>query len=112
MLCLMCGQATFAADVTMPKQSATMSEPDTANISKGHHPWTLEDARQHAHAYADKLDKMTPEEWDKMLKEREALLKKWRTMTPKERDPSKGAQSQEPYPAMIESHEHVMAGHR
>ncbi len=53
--------------------------------NKTQHIWTLDEARKHAHEYADRLDKMTPQEWGEMRKKRQESLEKWRRMTPQER---------------------------
>lgn len=53
--------------------------------SSQYHAYTLEEARKNAHAYTDKLDKMTPEEWDDMQKKRAERMKQWENMTPEQR---------------------------
>jgi hypothetical protein len=50
-----------------------------------HHARTLEEARKHAHEYADKLDKMTESEWNEKQQKRHAWREKWKTMTPEEK---------------------------
>lgn len=47
---------------------------------------TLEKAREHAHKRAEKLDKMTPEEWDAHKKKVMERREKWKSMTPDQRE--------------------------
>lgn len=47
---------------------------------------TLEQAREHAHKHAEKLDKMTPQEWDEHKKKVMERHEKWKAMTPEERE--------------------------
>lgn len=47
---------------------------------------TLEQARERAHKHAEKLDKMTPEEWEQKKKQRMERREKWKKMTPEERE--------------------------
>ena len=81
-------QTIRAADVAAPNTTVDMSDSGKIKkaFSKEHHPWTLDDARRHAHEYADKLDKMTPQEWADMQKRRQGLIRKWAGMTPEERN--------------------------
>ena len=75
------GQAVYGADAGQPKPAGAVpadSAPEAAGV-KEHHPWTLEEARKHARDYSAKLDKMTPEEWDAMLKKREARMQQLRS---------------------------------
>lgn len=74
---LCAGQIVSAADQVAPNASGR----GTAEVPNGseHHPWTLEEARKHAHDYADNLDKMTPGEWDAMLEKRRQSMEKWKS---------------------------------
>ncbi len=45
------------------------------------HDWTLEEARKHAHERAEKLDKMTPQEWAEHQKRRHEWRDHWKSMT-------------------------------
>jgi hypothetical protein len=75
----------FAAD------DAAKDKP-AAPIENQHKEWTLEDARKHAHEYADKLDKMTPEQWAEHQKKRHEWRDKWHQMTPEEKEAFKKKQ--------------------
>ena len=48
--------------------------------------WTLQEARQHAHEHADKLDKMTEEEWSEKQKKRREHFEKMDKMSPQEKE--------------------------
>lgn len=82
----------FAADPSSPPASGGSTETaapasDTDGGHKGHHKeWTLEEARKHAHERADKLDKMTPDEWAAHQKKRKEGHEKWKSMTPEQRE--------------------------
>lgn len=55
---------------------------------KDHVPYdqlTLEKAREHAHQWADKLDKMTPEEWETHKKRAMEMREKWKNISPEQR---------------------------
>lgn len=60
--------------------------PAAAGEMGKHHQWTLEEARKHAHEWADKLDKMTPDEWAEHEKKRGEFFEKWNKMTPEEKE--------------------------
>jgi hypothetical protein len=71
-------QFSYAGDQTPAADGdSTQTRKIEMNGAKEHHPWTLEDARRHAHEYADRLDKMTPEEWNAMLEKRKERMKQW-----------------------------------
>ena len=48
--------------------------------------WTLQEARQKAHEHADKLDKMTEEQWAEHQKKRKEFMEKWHNMTPEQKE--------------------------
>jgi hypothetical protein len=83
--------AAMAALLLLSVQTSTAASPEThpsgavpaAGVShtsgkSEYHAWTLEEARTNAHDYANRLDKMTPAEWDSIQKKRGAALKQWR----------------------------------
>lgn len=72
--------ATRTPAGTVPSLGATARP-----VHKTPHTYTLDEARKSAHEYAAKLDKMTPQEWDEMLKRRQEAFEKWKLMTPQER---------------------------
>jgi hypothetical protein len=85
----------FAADKTPEKGDSanTKTEHSTAGDYAGGKDWTLDEARKRAHENvqssqerADKLDKMTEDEWKEHLKKRHAFMAKWEKMTPEERE--------------------------
>lgn len=54
-----------------------------------HKPKTLEEARAAARKKLEKLDKMTPQEWEAKQKKRAERRQKWQSMTPEEREKHK-----------------------
>jgi DNA polymerase III alpha subunit len=71
----------FAEDITAPAPA----------MEGKHHEVTLEQARERAHKHADKLDKMTPEEYAAQKEKRREHREKWKHMTPEERTAAKKA---------------------
>jgi hypothetical protein len=81
--------ATHIACAVEPEAHSSNVSPSKTTTqttsSSQYHAYTLDEARKNAHAYTDKLDKMTPAEWDAMQKQRTERMKRWKNMTPKER---------------------------
>jgi len=80
-----------------PAQSAPRV--NNKDMTAPRHPWTLDDARRNAHELADKLDKMTPQEWTEIQKKREESLRKWARMSPEERKTHMGGRRSGEEPA-------------
>ena len=80
MLALLASNALAADDATKnapaPSSTSTVAE---------EHGMTLEEARKRAHEHADKLDKMTEQEWANHEKKRHEWKDKWQHMTPEEK---------------------------
>ena len=60
--------------------------PEGMNPKDPHKEWTLEEARKKAHEHAEKLDKMTPEQWAEHQKKRKEFMEKWHNMTPEQKE--------------------------
>ncbi len=85
-LLLASAEMADAVDVEARSTAPGMASPKkTESHRTEHHRWTLDEARRHAHEYADKLDRTTPQEWEAMQDRREQEFKKWKTMSPQQR---------------------------
>jgi hypothetical protein len=84
-------QGAISADAAA-RNPATASPASSGvkTTNKARYGWSLDEARKHAHEYADKLDKITPEEWDSIQKKRAEQMKRWRAMTPEQRAAFRG----------------------
>lgn len=91
-LMLAAGSA-FAADDKAPAAAAPaagehgekMGDMMGGEHHRMHKDMTLEQAREHAHKRAAKLDKMTQEEWDAKKKQRMERRAKWKALSPEEK---------------------------
>jgi hypothetical protein len=82
----------FAAALLLPLWAQAAGAPpaagaaDAASPAGAFHGMTLEEARKAAHEKADRLDRMTPEEWAHHEQRRRELFERVSKMTPQQRE--------------------------
>jgi hypothetical protein len=78
--------AAFAVLATNAFAADDANAPASPAATPGRHQLTIEEARKHAHDRAEKLDKMSPEEYKAKQEKRHEFREKWKKMTPEEKE--------------------------
>lgn len=78
--------STGASAIDNTQKTVSTESKQPATYEHMEKDWTLEEARKKAHEKADKLDKMTEEEYAKYQKNRHEYREKLRSMTPEQRE--------------------------
>lgn len=90
MMLLLASSHAYAADAPAASTPATPAPaadtPAPKETGEKHHGMTLDEARKRAHERAEKLDKMTEDEWAEKQKKHHEWMDKWHSMTPEEKD--------------------------